>query len=1288
MSHFNHKIFRLAPVFGLFFLVSCAGNGQPLTEVDPKSGSGSSANVADDYFGDYDSSPAISANSTKSAKNGESGQGTSRTAKAGSVSSEFFSFNPPNGGEGWTLISGPSAGESGVPYEFYNAGTGRRAVLIEVELPKGEPMRLMDRAQMEMQAFESSGKKATLAETYPEEAFGSTGAFFDVAGKRYDTPYEAVGLVTGAGSHVYSLTLSATDNVPAQGALKEEWREFFAGFEMTEESSESGPELSPERVQKFESEALGYTWSVKDTLWHHWMGISRQNEDPDLVLSNKAEDISMFVYGAMVPSDVVNQNDLFKVLLTRLGVDYTNPTMDIRRVKVGNQYAQEFTLTHTVNKFDFAYKGRYFYEDGRGILVVTWTQGINQKKYGKIMDNAIEGLTVKAKPAVETADGESAKKQAKFNAAIMSQVGLLRLLENQPLVALSYFERANKMDPEEPLYLVNCGFIYQMKELYGPGISHFESQKELVRKSGQLLSILGEMYEALFDYGRARECAEAALRYTPNNPEYVINLSDALWGLGQRNQSLIVVQRLYDTQPSARLGIYLAKTYMGLDQYAEAVDVLYAVRGRFGMSVELGTTLMDALMFLGRFEEARAISEETLAKDKNDYKIWTMQGKILFYSRNYRDAEKSLTKALALKPDNEDAKSFLSATKAFLGKADNRTLQKPIDPVEARTTDLKSLLRPAAKAEATEGDFPAVIHYRKESLKAEKGANWTRTEEMFMEILDIRGAAIYREFTFDFLPGFDRIYINALEVYDSNMKLKQKVNLNGVYITYATEIGGGNESQTAHFPLQELEPGDFVYMQYSRTNIENKGMIPFTNFVSSKDVPVGEASFRIFADKERFVTEEYGPLEKQDIKGGVEWKINNPVVIRKELYMPVYRDFGAGLMLTGKQEWKEVGEDYQSLIKHQFKQAVSVREKAFEVRGNKIGDEAVKALIRFVRQDIRYRDIRFGGHSLIPQTAEVTLKEHRGDCKDMALLLKEMLATIGVKSYLTAIHLTEEGFEQLPTIQQFNHMILYIPKQDKISEMWVDATDKTGNDRPVPLDMEGKVALVIDDDNSHVVTTPILEDNQEHQIAIDHRLFIGNDGACEFRDSVALTGKFGSVMRNRFFGRDVKDQEKLMEEFLMTGIPDVNIGNIKIENLSDFNKPLVLIVTYASKGYFGQGGSELKGRFPNVWERSLFKLPKVTKRHHPIRMPHETQFSYNLSVKAAKGREVSVAGPKAMNREPDYVSFEKGCAEGVSAQNCIKWTTFALYADPSEYEKIREEWSYLLSETSPMIMVK
>ena len=174
------------PLFGLFFIASCAGNGQPLTESDPQQ-SADESGYTDSYFDDSESTSAPA-------------QKKSARKKSDGYDSDGFSFKLPGGD--WAIVGEDGVHESGVPYEFYNASTGRRAVLVEIELPKGEPLKLMDRAQMEMQTYEASGKKAGLAETYPEEAFGVTGAFFDVAGKRYETPYEAVGLVTGAGNRI------------------------------------------------------------------------------------------------------------------------------------------------------------------------------------------------------------------------------------------------------------------------------------------------------------------------------------------------------------------------------------------------------------------------------------------------------------------------------------------------------------------------------------------------------------------------------------------------------------------------------------------------------------------------------------------------------------------------------------------------------------------------------------------------------------------------------------------------------------------------------------------------------------------------------------------------------------------------------------------------------------------------------------------------------------------------------------------------------------------------------
>ena len=1139
---------------------------------------------------------------------------------------------------------------------------------MRTEAYAGEALMVLSRA--ELQAHRKANEETIYSELYPAEKFGLQGFFWETAAKRNSEPYTACGFVGEAGGKVYYLSLSSGDE-HERAAFAAEFDKTFADFKPDlGEGADSGPSISPDHITSYRSEALGYSWNVKDTVWHFWHGVSKQNSDPDLVLTNKDEEISLFVYGAMVPEEDVGERELFKVLLRRLGVG----SVQTKKKHEGGFSVTTFTATRTVGGYDFAYTGKFFYESGRGILAAAWTQGILKKEYGKLLDRAVEGIQMEAAP-----EARNDLKANKFNAAVLGEIGMMRLEEDQPLAALAYFERAGKMDPEEPLYLINCGFVYQLKELYGPGINHFLSQMELVEKNAKLLAILGEMYEAVYDYGNARKYVELSLRYTPNEPESVINLSDALWGLGQRSQSLEVVRDLYERQPSSRLGVYVAKTYMGLDQYAEAVDLLYETREQFGPSKELGETLADALLFLARYREALAASEEAARLAPNNSRILTQQGKALFYLQNYKKAEAVLARAVELEKENEDAKSFLSTARAFLGKADNKTLRTPIKPVEERRKLDTLLHRDAAKEAKAEG-HSSFIHERRETMRAGKGENWTRTEELVVEILDSRGASVWQEFSYPFLPGFDRIYLNALDVYDSTLTLKYSVSISGSYITYTTESGGANEAQTAHFPLKELYPGDIIYLQISRTGINDKGSIPYLEFRASREIPTAKTSFRIYADTTKFVTEEYGPLVKEGKGDGVEWSIENPIVVRNEIYMPDYRDFGAGLLLTGKRDWQAIGEDYENLIRHQYRNAVAVREKAFEVRGNKIGQEAVLAEIRFVRDNIRYRDVRFGGHSLIPQTAERTLKDHRGDCKDQALLLKELLATIGVNSNLAAVPLTGNGFATLPSIQQFDHMILYIPAGKDYQEMWVDPTDKTGNDRPVPLEMEGKTAFIIDGKESRVAAIPVLEDNQEHKAKFHHRLHLAASGAAEFRDSISLEGKFAAAMRNIFYGREQKDQERLLENLIRQSVPDANLAQMRTENLSDFDKPFVLVATFGSKNYFGQSSDGIKGKFPNVWERSLLRLPKVGKRFLPIRMPHEAHFESVMEVTADAGLKPEVQEP-SLGREAEYVSFEK-------LENGIAWTTFALYADPSEYEKIREEWNFLLDYSGPQIIVR
>ena len=1184
----------------------------------------------------------------------------------------------------WSLVSDPS--NELAPLEFYNPATGLRATLLVSEVGADEAAQVPDRAQAELQSQASGADSTFYSELRPLALGQLNGMGWEIACRKSSQIHQAMGMSALVGNRVFQLSMSNSDQLRNRAAFSQLFHEFFSGLHIDNALIKAqGPEVGPESISEHHSAELGYTWRTSDTLWHRWTSLEAINTDPDLTLVNAEEDVSLFVYGAVVDPNEVSSRDLFKVYLIRLGLDPNSADLVVHKKGSGESFVQDFEVVQVVSGFDFLYRGRFIYENGRGVMIATWTQNANRDKYSKVMERALNGMKLEATPAGGL---PQQSRLLQFNARIVNQVGLLRLADDQPLVALSYFEKANKLDPSEPMYLVNCGFIYQMKNLFGPGIDFFQSQIGMVEKSGKLLAVLGEMYEGLHDYNRALRYYEMALKFTPNDPELVINESDGLWGIGQRTQSYEVVEALYKKQPSARLGVYLAKTLMGLDQYAEAVDKLYALKKQYPLNREMGLALIDALTFLQRYQEALAVSDELLPIVKNDADVWAAHGKSQFHLKQYRLAEVSLQKALKLDADNEDARSFLSATKAYLGKADIHSLQTVIDPVAARPSNLKDRLVPGLVDSAKAGDFPAVVHFQEEVLKTSTTAPWVRTEQALVQILDTRGLGLFQEFTYSFLPGFDRVHVNALEVYDSHWKLKTRWSINQAYITYLKESGNNGDAQMAHLPLTDLAVGDFIYLQVSRASIEISGAIPFTNHICSRSIPVGSDLFRIQADTSQLISEEYGPIERKTLSNGVQWRIDYPVVIRKEVFMPAYRDFGAGVLVAGKQSWEQVGHDYQAMIQHQFKSSIPVREKAFEIKGQRMGDkETVFLFADWVRSNIRYRDIAFGGHSLIPAPSLLTLNEKQGDCKDESLLLKEMLDVVGIKSYLALINLNESGSEALPTIQQFNHMVLFIPATKNWPDLWIDPTDKAGDRRPISLDLEGKVALVINGDSSFATVTPILEKDQEHQAYLDHNVYIDTTGKAEFRDSLTLYGKFASALRAEFLSRDGKERRSYIGNWITQSIPDAELTNLKADNVLDFSKPLVLIITFTSPHYFAVGKDKISGVFPDLWERSFMRLPKVTQRFHPLRLPHETSFEWSLHVRPPAGWNVSIQEPTSKLKKPVYLEVPDGKPLQSPGQSQFRWQTLAIYADASEYEKICTEWESVVDQTAPFVVI-
>jgi hypothetical protein len=268
----------------------------------------------------------------------------------------------------------------------------------------------------------------------------------------------------------------------------------------------------------------------------------------------------------------------------------------------------------------------------------------------------------------------------------------------------------------------------------------------------------------------------------------------------------------------------------------------------------------------------------------------------------------------------------------------------------------------------------------------------------------------------------------------------------------------------------------------------------------------------------------------------------------------------------------------------------------------------------------------------------------------------------------------------LTSIQQFNHLILYVPGTKDYPELWIDPSDKTSNPRPVPLDLEGRVVLVIKGDSSYSTVTPVLETNQEHEAFMYHRLRIDEKGIGHFRDSLIFTGKFASAIRNELLQRDQKEQGEYISKWITQSLESVELVFFRPQNVEDFSKPLILSIVYNSPQF---------NPYPALWERSLMRLPAVKERYHPIRIPHETKIHYSLSVTSLKGKvSLIMEKEKPKNVFVNMKILDNGQkCPGNTCNLLLEWHTDAVFAEPAEYEGIKQEWDTVLRIASPRVRV-
>jgi len=883
-----------------------------------------------------------------------------------------------------------------------------------------------------------------------------------------------------------------------------------------------------------------------------------------------------------------------------------------------------------------------------------------------------------------------------FRGAIENTLGLRAVEDSNWNLAMKHFQTALDLDTGNAAFLMNCAAMFQVKRENLEGIAFLMRHPRLLASSGDLAGTMGALYEDLGRFQEAKEWALKALELDPGNVEWLINLSDALWGLGERVHSKSVLLKMYSERPSFRLSVYLAQTYLGLEEYENARQVLVLAHADSAPTDKSVEYYLRALAGLKDYEGALDYVRDlgtAFPRTSNNY---LLKGTCEFSLKLYRQAGQSAKTALELDASNRDAQQLATQVAALMGSRSNLILRTPITPLKTKATlaAARALLQKPDNQQLA-AQYPLTLAYQEvvfawaPKSRAADG-RWKKTRHQIYHIRDARKLIRLSELTYELNPGYSRFYVNAFRLYDANLKLVEEEKSGDFYVTKNHNTTLHPENLLVHLPIKTRPGAQWLESITTEEAQLPTNEFPYLRYDNAYPFPILACEYEILHPPRHLLLSAFGESRVDSLPDRIVVRMDEPTPAFEENYRPSNDEIGTGFSATPFATWREVGRNYQRFLEkegiHLDSVPLPVRERAIEMAERNRGLNPVQAMFRFVRDSVRYNNYEFSLQALVPERCETVLTNGYSDCKGHALLLMEMLKARGIDAHLCLVSLNHAGDLDQPSLHQFNHMIVHVPAQQGMPQYFLDPTEKSYAFRRSPLALESKNVLIIDDENSRMMTIPELDSAGEHRVQVFHSLKVDPNQTALGSDSMVLSGKVASEFRSHMREWNPNTKYENLLSWLAQSYPAFADERFRVLNEDDPDLPLILVFHYRAKFPFHNATLEFQ-HFPKL-ELSFLRFPRAASRKSPVYFPHEIQINSQWVYEIPPGY-----GWKSLNLDRELsehylhwlLSINQTTPESIGIKQ--NWRIDPFVATPEEYTKIQEEWEPILARSGLRLQI-
>ena len=1008
----------------------------------------------------------------------------------------------------------------------------------------------------------------------------------------------------------YAYQLIGYSRSEDQQRINAELRQMFLRFEL----------VDPNRVASvggfatnYVSPRYGYSVNVANSPWHTFSSLEQSM--PLAEFGASQGDSCFVVVPAFLGGEKLQRQALSSALLATMNVAYPNENLMNRKALWEEDLGgEQFDFEREVEGHTYRYRFKILQGGGVGYLVAAWTLRRAVDVEATLTD-ALARVRFTSRPAFPlSSSGEFTARDKKTQGLVLNQAGLFHFNSGDYEQALPLFRAAARANRQESLYVINALQAWRRLDRPKEALDFLDAQPSSISTIPAVRA-----QQAYFQANRSLT-DQALTNYA------------RLFAEGYRNDgsfgdyaNLLMLQRQYDvalsevekylkTEDSVTVRLLEAEIHRLKRDFPKAISLLKVQREKAPFNGQIANALPETCIQAGQCSEALEISKELVKNNPDSAYAHHLQGRSELGLKWYREAKVSFESAAKLAPASKDIASYLELVSGLLGEGNNTLLKEPIDIVALPAVLTNTPVDPIPVGYAT--SHGAYYNRRIVAVSYEPGKQYKSTDFMWARILDASGVAAFSSFQVPFDPLSEQVFVNEVRVTDSAGKTISTGKVSDYYVLDDRSGTEASQKKVLNIPVPGLQPGCQLAVIISRRQLGHLDEFPFLVHSFSCTVPVRESVLFLRGEAAGLKHVAWRGMEPQRIPEGRYWRVLDPMVACWEPQQLAAADFLPMMWVAdASAHWPVLASNYIASISNCLEQEASIHDQARSLVAGLEDDARIAAIARYVQSNLTYKAIEFGRRARVPNKPADIARNKYGDCKDHAVLLEQMLEAAGVPARLALVGHRGPILKELPSLDQFDHMIVYIPEGG--TGRFVDCTDKGADAaHAIPLGLAGRDALILDAQNPHFETIPSYPENASG-IEVQRNLRLVDMADVVTEETVTLTGVHAAYLRDYLLQIPPASRRMLLQRQM--GMTDVELSEFKAEPVDAPDAPLQLRCTYTCKKQFHRSNDQLTGTLRAGFERSYLTADPVDNRLTPFETRIPLSIRSTVSVDVPEG---------------------------------------------------------------------